>query len=282
MNKRVIINADDFGLCSGVNRAIAQAHIEGVLRSATIMANMPGAQEAVEIAKANRSLGIGVHLNLSEGRPLSKNNGMDALLDGDGQFACSAFRLFALCLAGRRIRMAIRAELAAQIRWVIDMGLRPTHLDSHKHIHALPAVFRIVCELARDFGIGAVRWTFEPRGVCRPPWPAAGEGGRKRAGLIRPLARINRMQEPGLLKTNAFFGIAHTGKIDISFFKAVTLYNSAAIVEVMTHPGYADGLDPDKTRLVDQRKAELDALCSERTKQYFRDAKIELVHYGQL
>jgi predicted glycoside hydrolase/deacetylase ChbG (UPF0249 family) len=90
------------------------------------------------------------------------------------------------------------------------------------------------------------------------------------------------MQEPGLLKTNAFFGIAHTGKIDISFFKAVTLYNSAAIVEVMTHPGYADGLDPDKTRLVDQRKAELDALCSERTKQYFRDAKIELVHYGQL
>jgi predicted glycoside hydrolase/deacetylase ChbG (UPF0249 family) len=96
------------------------------------------------------------------------------------------------------------------------------------------------------------------------------------------MAKINRKQNSSLLKTKAIFGIAHTGKINVDFFKAVTLYNYGGIIEIMTHPGYTDGLDPDKTRLVHQRKMELDALCSDETKQYFKDAKIELVHYGQI
>ena len=96
------------------------------------------------------------------------------------------------------------------------------------------------------------------------------------------MAKINRMQDPGLLKTNALLGVAHTGKINADFFKAVAFYNTAETVEVMTHPGYADGLDPAKTRLIRQRKVELEALCSEKTKQHFKDAKVKLVHYGNL
>jgi predicted glycoside hydrolase/deacetylase ChbG (UPF0249 family) len=114
------------------------------------------------------------------------------------------------------------------------------------------------------------------------PWPLPGQGGRKRAGLIRTMAKINHAQNPALLKTDALLGIAHTGKIDVNFFRAVALYNSAPTAEVMTHPGFADGLDAGKTRLVQQRKVELEALCSEKTKQYFKDAGIRLVHYGQL
>ena len=96
------------------------------------------------------------------------------------------------------------------------------------------------------------------------------------------MAQINRLQNREFLKTDAVLGIAHTGKIDVNFFKAVTLYNPAATAEVMTHPGYAEGLDANKTRLLHQRKVELDALCSERTKEYFKEAGIKLVHYGQL
>lgn len=282
MDRRVIINADDFGLCDGVNKAVAQAHTDGVLTSATIMANMSAAHEAVKIAKKLPTLGIGVHLNLTEGRPLSKDTSIDRLLDADGQFACSPAKLSLFSLAGHKIREAIRAELAAQIQWVIDNGLKPTHLDSHKHIHTFPQLFSIVCQLAGRFQIPAIRWPFEPKELSRIPWPLTGADGRKRAKKIRIMARINRVQNPDFLKTDVLLGIAHTGKIDVNFFKAVALYNSAATAEVMTHPGFADGLDPGKTRLLHQRKVELEALCSRKTKQYFEDAGVKLVHYGKL
>jgi hopanoid biosynthesis associated protein HpnK len=282
MDRRIIINADDFGLCDGVNEAVAQAHSEGILTSATIMANMSAAGKAVKIAKKLPTLGVGVHLNLTEGRPVSKDAGISCLLNDEGQFAYSPLVLSLMSLARREIRKAIRTELAAQIQWVIDHGLKPTHLDSHKHIHAFPALFSIICQLARRFGISGIRWSFEPKELSRIPWPLTGEEGRARARNVRIMARINRLQNSDFLKNDAVLGIAHTGKIDVNFFKAVALYNSAATAEVMTHPGYEDGLDPDKTRLLHQRKIELDALCSEKTRQYFEDAGIKLVHYGQL
>jgi hopanoid biosynthesis associated protein HpnK len=282
MDRRIIINADDFGLCDGVNEAVAQAHSNGILTSATIMTNMPAADEAVNIAKQLPNLGVGVHLNLTEGRPVSKDKCIRCLLNADGRFAYSPLVLSLMSIARNEIRRAIRTELAAQIQWVIDSGLKPTHLDSHKHIHTFPALFSVVCQLARRFGIHAVRWPFEPKELSRIPWPMTSEDGRVRAQKVRFMARINRLQNRDFLKNDALLGIAHTGKIDVNFFKAVALYNSAATAEVMTHPGFADGLDPEKTRLLQQRKVELDALCSEKTKQYFEDAKIELVHYGQL
>jgi hopanoid biosynthesis associated protein HpnK len=282
MDKRIIINADDFGLCSGVNKAVAQAHTNGVLTSATIMANMPAADEAVKMAKQLPNLGVGVHLNLLEGRPLSKDNCIDCLLNAEGSFAFSPAKLSLLSVCRRKIRNAIRAELAAQIQWVIDNGLKPTHLDSHKHIHSFPTIFPIVCDLARRFEIAAIRFTLEPKKLLAMPWPLPSEGGRKRARAVRIMAKINRIQNSAFLKTDVLLGIAHTGKIDVNFFKAVALYNSAATAEVMTHPGFADGLDPRQTRLLHQRKVELQALCSERTKQYFKDAGIKLVHYGKL
>jgi hopanoid biosynthesis associated protein HpnK len=282
MAKRIIINADDFGLCKGVNEAVAKAHEVGILTSATLMANMPAAEEAVEMAKLNPSLGVGVHLNLSDGRAVSKETNVNCLLDSDGQFAYSPLKLSAMCIALHAVRRAIEIELAAQIRWVIDRGLVPTHLDSHKHIHSFPAIFPIVCRLASRFKIPAIRWPFEPKAVCRRPWPLLTEDGRKRAAIVRTMAKINRIQNSDFLKTEILFGIAHTGRVDVNFFRAVTLYSPAATAEVMTHPGLADGLDPGQTKLIEQRKVEFEALCSEKTKHFFKDSSIKLVHYGQL
>lgn len=282
MDKRIVINADDFGLCEGVNKAIKQAHTEGVLTSATIMVNMPAAGDAVKIAKKLPALGVGVHLNLTEGPPVSKEPCIDCLVSSDDRFARSPAELSFYSLGWNRFRNAIRAELAAQIQWVLDKGLTPTHLDSHKHFHSFPPIFSIVCDLARRFKIGAVRSTLEPKQICRTPWPLPSEGGKSRAALIRTMAKINRLQNSRFLKTDCLLGVAHTGKIDVSFFKAVALYNPAATTEVMTHPGFADGLDSRQTRLLHQRKVELEALCSERTRQYLKDAGVKLVHYGEL
>lgn len=281
MDKQIVINADDFGLCEGVNKAVEKAHTNGVLTSATIITNMPAAENAVQIAKKLPDLGIGVHLNLFKGKPISKEPSVRCLLDSRGQFAYSPPKLAILSILVHSIRNAIRTELAAQIRWVIDNGLKPTHLDSHKHIHCFPAIFPTVCDLARRFGIGAVRFAYEPKQLSALPWPLPVEGGKKKAQLIRLQASINRKQNSQFLKTDGLFGIAHLGKIDVNFLKAVTLYSSAAVAEVMTHPGLPD-VEPAKTGLTQQHRIEFEALCSERTKQYFKDAKIKRVHYGQL
>lgn len=282
MDKRIVINADDFGLCEGVNKAVAQAHTDGVLTSATIMVNMSGAAEAFEIAREMPSLAVGVHLNLFEGRAVSRDSRVDCLLNNDGSFAYSPFQLSILSAVSYKIRNAIRVELAAQIQSVFDNGLTPTHLDSHKHIHSSPSIFPIVCNLAGRFKIPAVRWVFEPKQLSQSPWPLPSQGGRQRATIVRTMAKINRIQNPRFIKTDALLGVAHTGKINVNFFKAVSLYHSAQTTEVMTHPGFPDGIDADQTRLVNQRELELEALCSERTKQYLKDAAIELVHYGKL
>jgi hopanoid biosynthesis associated protein HpnK len=281
MDKRIIINADDFGLCSGVNQAVAQAHSSGVLTSTTIMANMPAAEAAVKLVKQMPDLGVGVHLNLFNGRPLSKDESVNFLLDNTGCFALSPAKLLLLSMARRKIRNAIRTEFTAQIQWVVDNGIKPTHLDSHKHIHCFPAIFPIVCDLARRFEIKAVRFIFEPKEVLAMPWPLPSEGGRKRARKARILARINRLQNSDLLKTDCLLGVAHMGKIDVNFFKAVALYNPAATAEIMSHPGFDDETEKRKS-IVHQRKSELDALCSERTKQYLGNAGVKLVNYGQL
>jgi predicted glycoside hydrolase/deacetylase ChbG (UPF0249 family) len=282
MERKIIINADDFGLCEGVNKAVAQAHTQGVLTSTTIMANMPAAQQAIKIARQLPTLGVGVHLNLFEGKPVSKNACVDCLLAIDGQFAYSPSRLSLLSAVKREIRNAIATELAAQIQWAIDNGLKPTHLDSHKHIHSFPAIYPMVCELAKSFKIPAIRWPFEPKQVCRKPWPFPPEGGRKRAAIVRAMAKINQKQNPTFIKTQAVLGIAHTGKIDINFLKTAALQDFAETVEIITHPGFIDGLDEIKTRLRHERKMELDVLCDKQTKQYFKNAAIKLVHYGQL
>jgi len=282
MDKRIIINADDFGLSEGINKAVEQAHTDGVLTSTTIMANMPAAEEAVKIAKKLPNLGVGVHLNLFKGRPLSKDSCLDCLLNKDGRFALSRFKLSLLSMCIHRIRNAIRTELAAQIQWVIDRGLAPTHLDSHKHIHSFPAIFPIVCELAGRFKIAAIRFTFEPIAVSQMPWPLTSKDGRRRAAKARRSAKINRIQNPHFLKTDALLGIAHMGRIDANFFKAITLYNSAATSEVMTHPSLAEDGGTGQNKLLHQQKIELEALCSKRTRQYFKDAAIKLVHYGNL
>jgi predicted glycoside hydrolase/deacetylase ChbG (UPF0249 family) len=282
MEKRLIINADDFGLSEGVNKGIVEAHTKGVLISATIMVNMPAAEQAVELTKKLPNLGIGVHLNLTNGKPVCQNAVVKLLLGPDGNFGLSAGKLALASLVTGKVRAAIEAELSAQIQWVIERGIKPTHLDSHKHFHTFPIIFRIVCRLAKRFAIPAIRYAYEPKQVCHLPWPVTDEQSRKRASLVRTMAKLNRWQNHSFFKTDALLGVAHTGNINVNFFRACSLYNTAATAELMTHPGYTYDLDAGQTRLVKQREVELEALCSDRTKQYLKEAGIKLVHYGRL
>jgi len=282
MVTRLIVNADDFGLCRGVNAAICDAHTKGILTSATIMANMGGAEEAVKIAKDLPDLGVGVHLNFLEGPAVSNDPKVAVLLDNDGEFAYSPGKLAKLSLLKKSFRKAIEIESAAQIKWVIDKGITPTHADSHKHVHSFPTIYPSVLRAVKGFGIKAVRWPCEPSFIWRNCWPKVSKNDRIRARIVSTMARINRLQDSALVKNDGFIGLAHTGAIDEKFWLKVCRCNFDGVAEIMTHPGYTEGLDPAKTRLIEERKVELKSLCSDAVIKAVADAKIELIHYGNL
>ena len=284
MASRLIVNADDFGLCSGVNSAIEQAHCMGVLTSTTIMAGIAGSTEAVEMARGMPELGVGVHLNLLEGAPIAEAEKVKCLLNEKGKFAFSTSKLAFMSLVSKDVREAIEAELTAQIQWVIDNGIKLTHLDSHKHVHVFPPIYGIVVALAARFGISAIRWPFEPKEVCGISWPESDRKSRRRAFIVRSMARINRWQDDRFIKTDAFLGLNHTGRINVDFWRIVSENITQGVVEVMTHPGsgLSEGLNPAKMSLIEQRKVELEALCSEEVKKVLTDGRIELTHYGKL
>jgi len=246
------------------------------------MPNMPAANEAADTAHRLPRLGIGVHLNLFKSKPLSEDNNVKVLLDVAGNFKYSTSTLAIMASSFHHIRKAIRTEMAAQIQWLIDNDIHPTHIDSHKHIHACPPIFSIVCSLARHFKIKAVRWFYEPSSVTASPWPVLTVNSKRTASILRMMSKFCKRQGLDLIKTQGLLGISHLGHIDTSFLKAVSLYNHLQTAEIMTHPSTEDDPSIPNTPSKPNPKLELEALCDERTKNYFRQADIELINYSQL
>jgi hopanoid biosynthesis associated protein HpnK len=280
MIRKLIINADDFGLCEGVNKAVYEAHTRGVLTSATIMANMPAVDEAIAIAKKTPSLGVGVHLNATDGRPILSGGDVGAIVGEDGKFKYSAYTLVMKSLVDKKVLKALEIELAAQIGSIIDKGIVPTHLDSHKHFHCFGPIYRIVCSLAERFGIRAIRWPWEPATVGYGDWPAVERSDKIRAMLLRYLTLNCQKIDSRFIKNDIFFGVLHTGRIDDKFWAEIGKTQFEGVAEVMTHPGYPQGLT--HTRLVKEREVELKWLCDAGTKKILGEAGIELVHYGNI
>src|SRR5262245_42987845 len=150
--KRLIVNADDFGLSEGINRAVVLGHRQGIVTSATLMANGGAFATAVEMARTAGSLGIGVHLNLTEGAPVSTPSAIPGLVDARGLFAHTVEQLGWKVLRGTLRLLDIEREFRAQIEKVLAAGVAVTHLDSHKHVHLIPALCHMVLRLATEYG----------------------------------------------------------------------------------------------------------------------------------
>jgi chitin disaccharide deacetylase len=230
--KKIIINADDFGLSAGVNEGIVRAHREGVLSSATLMANMPGFAEAVALAKENPELGVGVHLNLLRGLPLSDPAKIAPLLGPDGRFLVSPKKLLGRILSGKAGREVLEREMRAQIEKVLRTGLKPSHLDSEKHMHAFPPVFRVAIDLAVEYGIGKVRFIKE-FGLSRHASQSA-----KAVFLSLCCARVaGRIKAAGLVIVDRFYGISNSGRMRAADLRRLIERPEEGSVEIMVHPG---------------------------------------------
>jgi hopanoid biosynthesis associated protein HpnK len=287
--RRLIINADDFGLTSGVNRGIAEANRSGVLTSATIMANARAFEEAALLAGKLPGLATGCHVVLIDGEPVAGDlPSLAGAVDGARRFRGS-LKEFALAAVRRRISAEeIEREAEAQIRKIQARGLRVTHLDSHKHTHMFPHVLRPVLRAARACGVRAVRNPFEPL----RSWPVrmmAGAPGLwlRSAGVLcfqMFAAEFRRaIREEGMASTDGTAGIAATGMLDQKMLLRILEALPQGTWELVCHPGHSGpDLEAAGTRLTTSREIELQALTSTETKAALARQKIELISYADL
>ena len=274
------MNADDFGLTAGVNRAIVELHQAGVLTSTTLMAKAGATAEAVRIALATPSLGVGCHVVLVDGEPVLPPREIPSLIDRKtGRFPASLSTFLARLFTGRIRAAEVEAEAAAQIALLQNAGLRLTHIDTHKHTHMFPPVLEPLLRAARAAGIGAVRNPFEPvwavRATPRAPLARAAEvfALRRLGPFFRQLiARGN------VATTDGTIAVAGTGILDGAMVRSLLAELPEGTWELVTHPGYNDTeLDKVRTRLRASRDIERKALMKIR-----EFPSVDLISFGDL
>ncbi len=289
--KRLIVNADDFGLTEKINQAIIEAHSCGLISSTSLLANGAAFESALALSRQAPRLGVGVHLNLTEGQPVAPASSIPSLVNGRGCFARKSAGLWRAAILGRVSGAEIEKELRAQIEKVLTAGIVATHLDSHKHVHALPALGRMAIRLARQYGIPAIRCVAERRsglGCLLRRFPRAKMTIFRQRLNSFALAVVSRgwsrqLRQAGVAYAEHFYGVTPTGFLDEEILREILRHLPDGTSELMCHPGFADqALRQTPTRLFEQREIEYQALSQPEIKLLAKDLGIELINYGDL
>jgi predicted glycoside hydrolase/deacetylase ChbG (UPF0249 family) len=272
------VNADDFGLSAGVNRGILEAHAAGVVSSVSVLVNLPAWEDALRgLRGAGPGLGVGLHVNLTAGSPLS---GGGTLRDPRTGAFHPLEALVRRALAGRVDPADVAAECAAQVARLREAGVAITHLDGHRHVHVLPGVWPAVVETARRQGIAVVRVPLEPLGANPGNWRAL----VKKVALAAAWRTASR-GAPAPRSADRFFGVSlQGGREFLPRLMALLDRLEQGTTELMVHPGHADGdlAQPVGDRYVTPRAAELAVLTSPVVRERFRRGDFRLIHFGAL
>jgi predicted glycoside hydrolase/deacetylase ChbG (UPF0249 family) len=267
--KKLVVNADDFGFTPDVNAGIVEAHRNGILTATTLMANGDAFDDAVRLARETASLDIGCHLVLIQGRSLLTGRPLPKTIT----------QLLA-ALAKRELH--IYDELAAQVRHIQSAGIRPSHMDTHKHTHLAPPVLEAVARLAAETGARWVRRPFDFPLSARGAVPVLKK--LTSGALSTTRSRFHRvLAKHGCLTTDHFAGFQITGR-----FRAAELVELMAVMpegstEFMCHPGHCTGaLRAAATRLKESRERELEALIAPEVRAAMDRNGIELVNYKSM
>lgn len=305
--RRLIVNADDFGLTAGVNRAILETHTGGVVSSTTLMANGPAFEDAVKAARSATNLSVGCHVVLVDGTPVSPPQAVDTLLAirsaEPGKFYSSLSAFAARATLGGFDRDQLVAEVTAQIRKIQSTGLHVTHLDSHKHAHIFPEILAALLRAARICGVRAIRNPFVPVKALRAAQFKHRRELWKRYGQVRLLNGFSRqfrqhMKRSGLLTPDGVIGVIETGTYDNpndnpkdnpkenSGYRSLLRQTLAGLPEgtweFVCHPGYNDDdLRAAGTRLLASREEERRLLTSVELRQFLEQQKISVIGYRE-
>jgi predicted glycoside hydrolase/deacetylase ChbG (UPF0249 family) len=268
--KLLVVNADDFGFTPDVNQGIIEAHRDGILTATTLMANGTAFDDALRLWRETPTLDVGCHLVLIGGESLVTKQ----------PFPASVSQLL-VALAKRQL--PVYDELKAQVQRIVDAGVRPTHLDTHKHTHLAPPVLDAVARISEEFG---VRWVRRPFDF--PLSAAAGSVPRMERWTSSALALMRRrfhrvLSRHGCRTTDHFAGFQITGRFRTGELVELMALIPEGSTELMVHPGRCGpALRAAPTRLKESREAELAALVAPEVRAAIAHHGIELVNYSGL
>jgi predicted glycoside hydrolase/deacetylase ChbG (UPF0249 family) len=269
---RLIINADDFGISRGVNIGIIEAAEAGVVTSTSLIVNLPDFADALDRALACPTLSLGLHLNFTMGRPLSAAPSLTRRDTGEF-FALPG--LLARASLGLLDASDITRECLAQIDRMIEAGFPPTHLDSHRHVHAHPAIFPAVARAAASRGVFQVRVPCEPLRINASDWRAT----LRKAGLLVSARLSGRTGADD--RAIHFVGISlQGGKSFATRLFALIPQLRAGTTELMTHPGYADASLAEQDSYTLERVTELRVLTSREFRELLVRCGVTLTSFG--
>jgi len=285
--RRLIINADDFGLTRGVNLAITEAHTRGVVTSATLMANSRAFDDAVLLANSSDRWSIGCHVVLVDGEPLIDPARLSSLLPSQNstRFRDGLGVLALRSLFGRVDPDQVEAETTAQIRKLQAHDIDVSHVDTHKHTHMFPRVLEGILRAARSCGVRAIRNPFESFAADfvhtrKDLW--------KRYVQVRALRNLagpfrKAVRKAGMRTPDGTLGIVATGHLDPQLFQGIAENVPEGTWEFVCHPGYVDNdLRAISTRLRESRAQELALLTSLETREALASRNVELISYREL
>jgi len=286
--RRLIVNADDFGLTVGVNRAIIEAHGQGIVTSATLMANSHAFDDARTRLSPNSRLSVGCHVVLVDGRPVLGAGQTPTLSNGnsdDSRFYDSLSGFVLRAISGNINRDEIEAEATAQIRKLQAAGIVVSHLDTHKHTHIFPPVLGPLLRAAKACGVRAMRNPFGPVHVSLVA---------KRPSLWKQFSRVTVLSGLGktfrksvtdadMLTPDGTVGIVATGAMDARLFEGIVDSLPEGTWELVCHPGYNDAeLGNIRTRLRESRAEELQLLTSPEAREILNRSGVQLISYRDL
>ena len=290
--RKLIVNADDFGLTGGVNRGIVECHNAGVVTSTTLMANGAAFDDAVRAARSAPNLSVGCHVVLVDGTPVSPPDAVDTLVairsakPGDFYSSLSAFA--ARAMLGGFDQDQLVSEITAQIRKLQSAGVKVTHLDSHKHAHMFPEILAALIRAARICGVRAVR---NPIVLVKALPAKLFKGKRdlwKRYSQVRVLHTFSgqfqqKTKRAGLISPDGVIGVIETGTVDAALLRQTIVSLPEGTWELVCHPGFSDAdLDAVHTRLRVSREEERAILVSPEFRQFLEEQKIQVISYREL
>jgi chitin disaccharide deacetylase len=291
--RKLIVNADDFGLTLGVNRAIVEAHNGGVVSSTTLMANGAAFADAVTAARSAPNLSVGCHVVLVDGTPVSPSDAADTLVAirsaEPDKFYSSLSAFAARAMLGGFDPDQLVAEVTGQIRKIQATGLQVTHLDTHKHAHMFPEILVALLRAARICGVRAIRNPIVPVKTL----PARLFKGKrelwKRYGQVRMLHTFSRQflqrtKRAGLLTPDGVIGVIETGMVEGAGYSSLLRQTLASLPagtwELVCHPGYSDAdLRAVRTRLLDSRDEERRLLTSAELRKFLEEQGFRIISY---
>jgi len=270
--RRLIVNADDFGLSRSVNEAVIRAHRDGILTSASVMVNEPACDEAVKLAKENPKLGVGLHITLLMGHSALPAGKIPGLVNNRGEFSDSPVSTGMKYFFNSGLRKQLRAEIRAQFEKFRATGLPLDHVNGHLHFHLHPVVFKILMEDSDTLGISHLRLTRDCFSRSRRTSHGHLLYRISHAAIFEMLSSRARrpLEQKKIRHARITFGLLQNARVDEEYILKLLPELPTGDSELYSHPSLGEF------------KHEFDALVSPRVRELVNKLGIELIRYQDL